>query len=161
MIAITVADYQNPAHQQAILHLLDAYALDPMGGGQPLSNAARQRLIPALINQPGALSVLAFDKDAPVGLVNCFQALSTFQAKPLLNIHDVVVLPTHRGQGISTMLLKKVEEIARQRGCCKITLEVLEGNRIARKAYRKLGFCGYELDPALGQALFWEKKLRY
>ncbi|WP_456380444.1 GNAT family N-acetyltransferase [Thiolapillus sp.] len=161
MIEITVADYHDPSHQQAILHLLDAYARDPMGGGHPLSADTRQRLIPALIAQPGALSVLAFDGDTPVGLVNCFQALSTFQAKPLLNIHDVIVAAKYRGQGISSMLLEKVEEIARQRGCCKITLEVLEGNRIAKNAYRKLGFCGYELDPELGQALFWEKKLRY
>jgi hypothetical protein len=36
---------------------------------------------------------------------------------------------------------------------------VLEGNTIAMAAYRSLGFEGYQLDPALGKALFWEKKL--
>ncbi|WP_419588334.1 hypothetical protein, partial [Thiolapillus sp.] len=42
--------------------------------------AARETLIPALTDQPGAFSILAFDGDEPVGLVNCFQTLSTFKA---------------------------------------------------------------------------------
>jgi ribosomal protein S18 acetylase RimI-like enzyme len=159
MINIIIADYHNSVHQQAILTLLDEYAQDPMGGGKPLDTEVQHTLIPALINQPGALSILAFDQDKAIGLVNCFQTLSTFRARPLLNIHDVAVSKTHRGQGISTRMLKKIEEIARQRGCCKLTLEVLEGNQIARNAYMKLGFSGYELNPELGQALFWEKKL--
>jgi len=29
----------------------------------------------------------------------------------------------------------------------------------AKNVYRKFVFCSYELDPELGQALFWEKKL--
>nr|GFD20020.1 hypothetical protein [Tanacetum cinerariifolium] len=54
-------------------------------------------------------------------------------------------------------MLTKVEEIARQRGCCKMTLEVLEGNEVALGAYRKLGFSDYQLDPQMGRALFWQK----
>jgi ribosomal protein S18 acetylase RimI-like enzyme len=61
--------------------------------------------------------------------------------------------------GISQKMLAKVEEIARQRGCCKITLEVLEGNEAAKGAYRKLGFADYQLDPEMGRALFWQKAL--
>jgi len=51
------------------------------------------------------------------------------------------------------------EKIARESGCCKITLEVLEGNHVARAAYSAFGFKGYELDPKMGKALFLEKKL--
>ncbi|HDK37432.1 MAG TPA: GNAT family N-acetyltransferase, partial [Thiolapillus brandeum] len=75
-------------------------------------------------------------------------------------IHDVMVIKSHRGQGISSRMLEKVEETARQRGCCKLTLEVLEANNIARNAYQKFGFSAYELDPETGQALFWEKSLQ-
>ncbi len=159
MIDIVLADYRDPSHQQAILILLDAYARDPMGGGQGLDENVKQRLLPLLAAEPGAFSVLAHVDGHPAGLVNCFQALSTFRARPLINIHDVTVLPEYRGRGLSTAMLRKVEEIARERGCCKLTLEVLEGNEIARRAYEKFGFTGYELDPELGQALFWEKKL--
>jgi ribosomal protein S18 acetylase RimI-like enzyme len=159
MTEIVVADYGNSSHQQAILLLLDAYARDPMGGGKGLDEDVKSTLLPLLAAEPGAFSILAFVDERPAGLVNCFQALSTFRAKPLINIHDVTVLPEYRGRGLSTAMLKKVEAIARERGCCKLTLEVLEGNRIARRAYEKFGFSGYELDPVLGQALFWEKKL--
>jgi ribosomal protein S18 acetylase RimI-like enzyme len=159
MINILLADYHNSSHQQAILMLLDAYARDPMGGGEGLSEEVMNTLPPMLAAEPGAFSILAFVDDQAAGLVNCFQALSTFRARPLINIHDVAVLPDYRGQGLGTAMLNKVEEIARERGCCKLTLEVLEGNRVARKAYEKLGFSGYELNPELGQALFWEKKL--
>ncbi|RMM86761.1 Acetyltransferase, GNAT family [Pseudomonas savastanoi pv. glycinea] len=61
--------------------------------------------------------------------------------------------------GISQKMLLKVEEIARQRGCCKLTLEVLEGNEVAQGAYRKLGFDNYQLSPEMGRAMFWQKAL--
>jgi ribosomal protein S18 acetylase RimI-like enzyme len=77
----------------------------------------------------------------------------------LLNIHDVIVAEAYRSQGLSRRLLEAVETMARGLGCCKLTLEVLEGNTIAQAAYRSVGFSGYELDPAIGKALFWEKKL--
>ena len=64
-----------------------------------------------------------------------------------------------RRQGFARGLLAHVEAVARQRGCCKLTLEVLEGNHGARRAYLDFGFEGYQLDPAMGQALFMEKKL--
>ena len=91
--------------------------------------------------------------------VNCFEGFSTFQARPLLNIHDVVVHKDYRGQGVSGLMLQKVAELARQRNCCKLTLEVLQNNPAAQAAYRKAGFQAYQLDPQMGQALFWEKKL--
>jgi ribosomal protein S18 acetylase RimI-like enzyme len=68
-------------------------------------------------------------------------------------------LSDFRGQGISKKLLQKSEEIAKSLGCCKLTLEVLEGNTTAQAAYKASGFAGYELDPQMGKALFWQKKL--
>ena len=56
-------------------------------------------------------------------------------------------------------MLAVVEEIARKKGCCKITLEVLQGNRVAQNAYRKFGFDNYALDPEAGHAEFWQKSL--
>lgn len=158
-LEIVVADLARPEHGQAILDLLNAYALDTMGGGQPLSAYARKNLLPQLAQRPGACAVLAFVDRAPAGLVICFEGFSTFACKPLLNLHDVVVAAEFRGRGLVGRMLERVEEIARQRGCCKMTLEVLQGNTAAQSAYRKAGFSGYQLDPGLGNALFWEKKL--
>jgi len=71
-----------------------------------------------------------------------------------------VVLSEFRGLKICHLMLAKIEEHAISLDCCKITLEVLEGNEIARNAYIKFGFQGYELDPKMGKALFWEKPLK-
>jgi ribosomal protein S18 acetylase RimI-like enzyme len=158
-LEIVAADFARADHGKAILDLLDAYALDSMGGGEALSSYVRENLLPQLAQRPGACVVLAFVDRVPAGLVICFEGFSTFACKPLLNIHDVVVASEFRGKGLAGRMLARVEAIARQRGCCKLTLEVLEGNTAAQSAYRKLGFSGYQLDPRLGKALFWEKKL--
>jgi hypothetical protein len=39
------------------------------------------------------------------------------------------------------------------------SLEVFEGNETAKNSYQKFGFDGYELDPKVGKALFWQKAL--
>lgn len=92
-------------------------------------------------------------------MANCFEAFSTFSCKPIVNVHDLVVSTEFRGNGISQKLLNKVEEIAKSKGCCKVTLEVLSGNEPAKASYSKFGFSGYELDPSVGAALFWQKKI--
>ncbi|WP_210395627.1 GNAT family N-acetyltransferase [Motiliproteus sediminis] len=158
-VTIVNADYERPDHADAIVALLDAYALDPMGGGKALSQRVRDRVVAALAQQPGAFSLLAYVDQQPAGLANCFQGFSTFACQPLINLHDLAVLPAYRRRGLAQALLQQVEEIARQRGCCKVTLEVLSGNQAARQAYAEAGFAAYELDPLMGQALFLEKPL--
>jgi ribosomal protein S18 acetylase RimI-like enzyme len=159
MIEVVRARYDAPAHAAALVELLDAYARDPAGGGEALSDFARGNLVQALAARPFVFSVLAFDGDTPVGLINAIEGFSTFACRPLVNVHDVVVRASHRGRGIAVRLFAEVEAIARERGACKLTLEVLSGNRAARSLYEKLGFDDYRLDPAMGEAQFMQKWL--
>jgi ribosomal protein S18 acetylase RimI-like enzyme len=159
MIEIFPADLSIPVHGFAVVRLMDEYARDPMGGGTGLSEYVKANLIAELTQRPAVHPLLAWQADCAVGLIVCIEGFSTFACRPLLNIHDIIVSHTHRGQGIGKLLLKKAEELAIAQGCCKITLEVLEGNTIAQTAYQSAGFSGYELNPAMGKALFWEKKL--
>lgn len=159
MLSIVKADLLQPLHAEALVYLLNLYALDPMGGGKALSGYVKENLATALNGREDAHVVLAFIDDKPVGLLNCIEGFSTFSCKPLLNIHDVVVVPECRGQGVAAKLFEKAEQIAVELGCCKLTLEVLEGNEVAKSAYLGYGYNGYQLDPELGRALFWEKKL--
>lgn len=156
---IRTIDLHNARDGEALIELLDGYARDPMGGGTPLSLDVRESLVAGLQKCSNYLGVVAWHAETPVGLVNCFEGYSTFAARPLLNIHDIVVARQVRGTGLSQRLLVKVEEVARSRGCCKLTLEVLSNNRVAQNAYRKFGFNAYQLDPEAGQALFWQKQL--
>ncbi len=156
---ILQANYNDALHAHAIVAMLDAYAQDPTGGGAPLSDFAKANLVQELAKRPQAFSVLAFDGSAPIGLVNCIEGFSTFACKPLVNVHDVAVLASHRGQRVGEQMLALAEQIAVQRGACKLTLEVLSGNRSAIKLYERIGFAGYQLDPAMGNARFLQKWL--
>jgi ribosomal protein S18 acetylase RimI-like enzyme len=112
-----------------------------------------------LAARPTAASFIAWLNGAPVGLINCLEGYSTFKAQPLMNIHDIAVLPDHRGAGVGQALLAAAEQHAHARGCCKLTLEVLTGNARALSSYLRFGFAPYELDPAAGQASFMQKWL--
>ena len=139
---------------------MDEYALCPAGGGQGLSAYTKANLPAELLHREAAHVILAFAGTSPAGLVVCLEGFSTFACKPLLNIHDLVVALPFRRRGLSRLLLQKAEDIALDLNCCKLTLEVLEGNHAAQAAYKAFGFTGYELNPAMGKALFWDKKLR-
>ncbi|MEE4452014.1 GNAT family N-acetyltransferase [Novosphingobium resinovorum] len=158
-LVITRADFADPADAAAIVAMLDVYARDPMGGGEPLSDDVRERLVPALAQVPGAFVLLARIDGEAVGIANCFTGFSTFAARPLVNIHDIAVAPGHRGKGIARALFAAIEAEARARGACKITLEVLSGNQRAKELYASLGYGDYQLDPETGHALFWQKRL--
>lgn len=159
MITIVKADLTQAKHAEAIVTLLNDYACDPMGGGEPLSLDVRGCLIEAMSQRSFVHSFIAYDLDRPVGLINLVEGFSTFAARPLLNVHDVMVISDYRGQGIATQLFVEAERFARKLGCVKLTLEVLEGNEPAKKAYSRLGFKPYQLDPAAGVAQFWHKKI--
>lgn len=169
-ITVRAVDYANPRDAAALVDLLDGYARDVAGGGKPLEAEVKQGLIQALrLLQPQAFSVMAWLEEegatsAPhagmaVGLVNCFEGFSTFACKPLVNVHDVVVAPAWRGHRIAQRMLQEVEALARGRGACKLTLEVLSGNRAAIQSYEREGFAAYALDPRMGSAQFFQKLL--
>jgi ribosomal protein S18 acetylase RimI-like enzyme len=158
-IRIQRVDYRDAVQAAALVELLDSYAHDPAGGSHGLSEHARANLPGALAARPQAFSILAYDGDRAVGLVNCLEGFSTFACQPLVNVHDVVVLASHRGRRIGQTLLAEVERVARERGACKLTLEVLSGNDSAIRLYRRIGFASYQLDPAMGSANFLQKWL--
>lgn len=159
MVEIINADLSLPKHAEALLTLLNEYALDLMGGKEALSEFVKTNLVAELKRRPSAHVILAFVEANPAGLMIGFEGFSTFACKPLINIHDVVVVEKYRGRGLSKEMLSHMEKIAQDIGCCKLTLEVLEGNSVAQSLYRSCGFEGYSLDPTMGKALFWQKKL--
>src|SRR5437773_7191604 len=158
-IRIVEADLSLPAHQEAVLAMVDAYSRDAMGDGKLLDQDVRTQLIPGLRRHPTTLIFLAFDGDRPVGAAVCFISFSTFAAKPLINIHDFVVLTASRGKGVGRRLLDAVEDKARELDCCKLTLEVMDNNHHALRMYRAAGFVRYALQEETGTAIFMSKPL--
>lgn len=158
-LRIQRVNYLDATDAQALVALLDMYAQDPMGGATPLAAEAKARLCQDLAALPQAVSFIAWAGTQAVGLINGFEGYSTFKAQALINVHDICVLPTHRGEGIAKALLQAMEQHARERNCCKLTLEVLSGNASALRSYQAFGFAAYQLDPAAGHAVFMQKQM--
>ena len=159
MFTIVQADLTNETHAQAYMALMSHYACDPMGGGEDLSEFAKQNLVSSLSKRNDVVILIAFKEKKPAALLTAIEGFSTFACKPLFNIHDMVVYQDFRGHGLTGKLFSEIEKIAKQRDYCKITLEVLSGNEVAKNAYTKQGYADYQLDPTHGNALFWSKSL--
>jgi ribosomal protein S18 acetylase RimI-like enzyme len=57
-------------------------------------------------------------------------------------------------------LLEAVEAKARELGCCKLTLEVMDKNHQAIRMYQAAGFQRYSLQEEAGAAIFMSKPLQ-
>jgi ribosomal protein S18 acetylase RimI-like enzyme len=156
MTALTYeyCDFSNPSHQEAVAFLLNHYMEDPMGDHTPLTASEHQKLAESIERLPHAFILLQKLDEHFVGMVTCFELFSTFEVKPYLYIHDVIVYNDYRGQKLGRKLMERIIGISRERGCCKITLEVREDNKPALNLYQSLGF--EDCDPKM---YFWTKKL--
>ena len=158
-VDIVEADLNLPTHQKAVVAMTAAYALDAMGNGGPLEAEALERLVPGLRSLPTTLILLAYADAEPVGIATCFRGFSTFLARPLINIHDLSVLPVWRGRGIGRRLLEAIAGIAKERGCCKVTLEV--GEPTVEMFRRKAGRSADGYRRMMGELLdFYATKQR-
>lgn len=158
-ISVIEADLARPDHQEATVRLVNAYSMDPLADDSPLSETARRDLIPGLRAHPTTMVFLAYRGSEAIGIAVCFRGFSTFAARPLVNIHDLFVSPAHRGEGISRLIFGAIEHRARELGCCKLTLEVLENNRRARGVYAAAGFSPPSYAPGTGGSIFLSKSL--
>lgn len=158
LVEIVEADLGRAEHRRDV-RALTAYALDPMGNGAPLPPEVLDRLIDGLKAHPRTLIFLAYLNDEAVGIATCFRGFSTFHARPLVNIHDLAVLPAHRSSGIGQRLLEAVERKAQALGCCKVTLEVQENNLRTRREYERAGYAQAVYSDATGGVLFDAKPL--
>lgn len=149
-------DKQSADDMALLTSLVDSYARDSMGGGHPLPSAVRQRLGTAFAAQPGTFALVAEDDGNACAVAVCVLGFSTFYAMPLVNLHDLAVLPGARGKGVGRILLAAVENEAKQRGACKVTLEVRPDNLIARNLYESMDF---ELSALGGQAYLMMEKV--
>lgn len=156
-LKIRPINYALDAHRRALVELLDIYASEPIGGSTPLPADVRERLPDFLREHPASRVWLAFLDQQAVGLATCIVGYSSFAARPLVNIHDLVVRPEFRGRGIGRALLAHIESDAREQGYCGLTLEVRGDNVAGQKLYASCGFVGSDqVEPP--HSAFWKKR---
>lgn len=156
-LTVLPADLKDAADAEAVVALLDAYARDPLGMSGPLPEQVRSVLVDRLREVPHWIGLARLD-GRPVGIAVCFFGFSTFRARPLLNVHDFAVVPEARGQGVGKALMEAVLAAARERGCCKVTLEVRGDNDRAKRLYAAAGFRPTDSDCDVPFE-FWKREL--
>lgn len=139
--SVRQADLTDAEDAAVIQQLLNEYAQHPMGQSAPLGLEIQDALIEEMRSHPTSLAFLAEKRDEVVGIATCFIGFSTFKANKLINIHDLFVSQSVRGQGVGGKIIDAVADYARSEGLCAVTLEVLETNP-ARFLYAKKGFQG-------------------
>lgn len=144
-------DLANEIHTQKLVELLNAYMEDEMGISKSMPANLGPKIIEGLKKHPAYLGFFVLVENNFAALANCNVNYSTWKAQSLINIHDFIVLPDFRKQGIGLFLLKEIENYARENNCCKVNLEVRHDNFKAQKLYQKAGFC--ECTPPM---FFWE-----
>jgi len=154
-IQLVHVDLNNPIHCAHMLKLLNDYMEDDMGIGQPLPNELEPKIIDGLKKHKAYLGFLVYVNNECAALANCNLNYSTWQGEYIINIHDFVVAPAFREQGIGKFLLDEVEKYARRNRYSKINLEVRNDNIKAQNLYKKAGF--KECAPPM---YFWEKRIK-
>jgi len=103
-------------------------------------SVTEERLRQALFgNNARAHAVIAYLDDLPVAFAIYFFTLSTFEGRPGLYIEDIFVRQTFRRFGIGRKLLGFLAQAAREHGCGRIELSVLNWNEQAIQFYKSLG----------------------
>lgn len=143
-VSFRLADFSSEFDVNAFVMLIDLYSRDPFGSGHAMPQEILEVLPERWRKHPGAFTVLALSNDRPVGLANCLTSFSTFKAKARINIHDLVVHPEVRGQGVGRKLIEAVCDEGCRREACQVTLEVRADNEYARALYERCGFRGIE-----------------
>jgi GNAT superfamily N-acetyltransferase len=74
-----------------------------------------------------------------VGFAVYYFAYSTFASSPVLFIEDIFLLPSERGRGAGTALMKALARVAARKRCRQMEWIVLDWNSRAIRFYRRLG----------------------
>ena len=84
-------------------------------------------------------ALLAFYEGEPVGFAVYFFNFSSFVGRMGLYLEDLYVNPDRRGKGFGKALLKRLAQIAIERGCGRMEWVVLDWNEPAIEFYIQLG----------------------
>jgi GNAT superfamily N-acetyltransferase len=89
--------------------------------------------------RPYAEALIAEEKGQGIGFALFFHNFSTFHGKPGIYLEDLFVRPAFRGNGHGKALLRRLAQLAVERGCCRLEWAVLDWNKPSIEFYDALG----------------------
>jgi len=101
-----------------------------------------------ILEQPnrGRIFVLR-NEHSIIGMVNLLITISTAEGGFVLLLEDLIILPSHRGQGYGTKLLEYVENYASEKGFLRITLLTDKPNDRSKNFYLTHGYQESDMVP--------------
>ena len=88
--------------------------------------------------------IFALENGEEIGFILFFHNFSTFLGRAGIYLEDLFVKPEHRGKGYGKALLKKLAQIAVERGCGRLEWACLNWNRPSIDFYLSLGAAGMD-----------------
>jgi len=114
--------------------------------------ARYERLEHILSNTPERLEQQLFDHRWPevecrvaefggelVGYALFFGCYSSFRGQPVIWLEDLYVMERCRGEGVGRALMRELAGLARERGCARLSWDVLDWNQPSIDFYERLG----------------------
>ena len=83
--------------------------------------------------------LFALENNIEIGFALFFHNFSTFLGKAGIYLEDLYVKPEHRGKGYGRKIIKKLAEIAVERGCGRLEWWCLDWNEPSINFYLKIG----------------------
>lgn len=83
--------------------------------------------------------LIAEEGESTVGYMIFYPCFASFSGQMGLYLEDIYIKPTHRGRGVGEAMLRKLVQIAMERGCERIDFQVLDWNIPAIGFYQNLG----------------------
>lgn len=83
--------------------------------------------------------IFAIEQGKEVGFALFFHNFSTFLGRAGIYLEDLFVLPEYRGKGYGKGLLKRLAQIAVERGCGRLEWSCLDWNEPSIEFYLSLG----------------------
>ena len=92
-----------------------------------------------LFEKKSAEVVFALEDGREVGFALFFHNFSTFLGRAGIYLEDLFVKPEYRGKGYGKGLIKKLAQIAVERGCGRLEWSCLDWNTPSIEFYKSLG----------------------
>lgn len=92
-----------------------------------------------IFNKKTAEVIFVMEDSVEVGFALFFHNFSTFLGKAGIYLEDLYVKPEYRGKGYGKALIKKLAEIAVERGCGRLEWWCLDWNKSSIDFYLSIG----------------------
>jgi len=126
------------ADSKLILHFIRELAIYEKAEHEV--HATEETIEATIFSKDSHVNALICEQDGQaLGVAIYFYNYSTWLAKPGLFLEDLYVSPEHRGKGAGKLLLKKMAQIALQKGCGRFEWNCLDWNKASRDFYQSIG----------------------